>query len=403
MVSPMASPIASPMKLNIEITQGSYWKGTQIPYWLYKLFVILPFTGLLGLDHLLLRSPITAILKCLSIIPLFGFWYFYDIAQLGEADLIKTNGIGVPFYGPVGIGAGIFNSKGQPVSPPEVARPWRYIGYVLTSLLFIAFPVNKLVLGDYWGALAQTVMYFGPLIFMAVGWGFYDTYRILFDSKNLMEKGPSRIPPASWIIDGNFDRSHLGPSSSEPHDPSKDGWLRRFLTAAVEVPITALKTATGVISVVDAATIGIVGEVAKSANEVVHTAAADINNTIDTTAKSVDAVVAGTAGIASNTVKAAEETTSLLTSLPGIVSKITNSLADPNVLLAAAKQSQTGGYASDSPSSMSILLVFGVALLAFGGYTMYTLRTITRPKPYDVDDTPPDPATIRSTSKAAYS
>jgi len=391
MVSPIALPIASPIHLNIEMTQGSYWKGAQIPFWLYKWTVILPFTGLFGIDHLLLRSPITAILKALSIIPLFGFWYFYDMAQLGEKDLIQKHGIGVPFYGPTGIGAGIFKGKGQPDSPPTMARPWRYMGYVMTSLLFIAFPINKLVLGDYWGALAQTVMYFGPLVFMAIGWGFYDTYRILFDSKKLLEKGPSRIPPASWIIDGNFNRSHLGPSPAEPHDPSKDGWFRRFMNAAAEVPITTLKAATGIVQVADAATIGVVREVAKVATD-------SATKTIKTTTNAAQEIVAGTAGIASNTVKAAQGTAHLLSTLPGAVEKITTGLADPEKLLAAATVAQTGGgINSMMPSSVSTLLIVGVAFLAFGGYTMYTLRSITRPSS-DNDDSPPEPVTVRGTS-----
>ena len=180
------------MKLDIEITQGSYWKGGQIPYWLYMVFVIVPFTGLFGVDHMLLRSPLTAILKFLSIIPLFGFWYFYDMAQLGERELIEKNGIGIPFYGPMGIGAGIFTGTGQPISPPDIARPWTFIGYVITSLLFIALPVNKLIIGDYWGALIQFCMYIispltlGLLLLPAIGWGLYDIYRILFNTKELI-------------------------------------------------------------------------------------------------------------------------------------------------------------------------------------------------------------------------
>ena len=62
--------------LDVKVTQGSYWKGAQIPYYIYILMTI--FGGLFGLDHLALRSPLTAILKFLSIIPLLGFWYFYE-------------------------------------------------------------------------------------------------------------------------------------------------------------------------------------------------------------------------------------------------------------------------------------------------------------------------------------
>ena len=88
------------MAIDVGITQGSYWGGGQIPYWLYMVFVILPFTGLLGLDHLLLRSPQTFILKLLTMIPLFGFWYFYDIGQaFGERELVEKYGLGVPYNG----------------------------------------------------------------------------------------------------------------------------------------------------------------------------------------------------------------------------------------------------------------------------------------------------------------
>mgnify|MGYP000396885918 CR=1 FL=1 len=78
------------MLLDVKLTQGAYWKGTQIPYWLYMALTIFPLTGLLGIDHLLLRSPWTALLKFLTMIPLLGYWYFYDIAQVtGEHDLIE--------------------------------------------------------------------------------------------------------------------------------------------------------------------------------------------------------------------------------------------------------------------------------------------------------------------------
>ena len=100
------------MAIDVGVTQGKYWDGAQIPYWLYLLFVIFPLTGLLGLDHLLLRSPQTFLLKVITMVPLFGFWYFYDIAQaVGERDLVEKYGIGVPYYGPIGLGAGMFINK----------------------------------------------------------------------------------------------------------------------------------------------------------------------------------------------------------------------------------------------------------------------------------------------------
>ena len=377
------------MKLDIEITQGSYWKGGQIPYWLYMVCVIVPFTGLFGVDHLLLRSPMTAILKCLSIIPLFGFWYFYDIAQLGERDIITKNGIGVPFYGPLGIGAGIFTEKGQPISPPDIPRPWTFMAYIITSLLFVAFPVNKVVIGDYWGALTLCCMYIvspltlGLLLLPAIGWGFYDIYRILFKTREIFEKGAARIFPASLAIGGYFNKGAMGPLPTEPHDPSKDGWFKRLFSAAIEVPIVGLKAVSGVVKVADTAVIGVAEEVASGVKDTVHTSTKAVTDVIDSTAT-----------VVGESAKAAEKTASLLSTLPSIVEKIETGLSDPAVLMAAAKK-QMGGGLNSYPSSTTTILLFSVALLVFGGYTMYTLRNLYINKPDEQNDSPPNAATVR--------
>ena len=387
------------MKLNVEITQGSYWKGGQIPYWLYMIFVILPFTGVLGADHLLLRSPITAVLKFLSMVPLFGFWYFYDIAQLGERDLITKNGISIPFYGPMGIGAGIFTEKGQPKSPAEVPRPWIFMAYVITSLLFVAFPVNKIIIGDYWGALTLLGMYvlspltLGLLIFVAIGWGFYDIYRIFFKTSDLFEKGAARIFPASLAVGDYFNRGAMGPLPTEPHDPSKDGWLKRLFSAAIEVPIVGLKAVSGVVKVADTAVIGIAEEVAKGVKDTVTKSADAVKDTVTKSADAVATVVDSSAAVVGESAKAAEKTASLLTKLPDIVEKIETGLSDPAVLMAAAKKQMGGFYPVDTPSTSSTILLFSVALLAFGGYTLYTLRKTFITKS-EKDDTPPESTTV---------
>lgn len=380
------------MKLDVQITQGSYWKGGQIPYWLYMVFVILPFTGVFGLDHLLLRSPITAVLKFLSMVPLFGFWYFYDMAQLGEKEYIMKYGIGVPFYGPLGIGAEMFTGvKDQTQSPPNVARPWTFMAYVIATCLFIAFPINKIVIGDYWGALSQTIMYFlFPLTFVAIGWGFYDAYRILFDTKGLFDNGAGRVFPASLVVGGYFNRAALGPSAPEPHDPSKDGWFKRFFSAAIEVPITVLKAEAGIVKAADSATIGVVGAAADAAKGIVTTSGNTVKDVVTTSGSAVKSVVESSAGVASGAATAATDTIGLLGKLPAIAEKITTGLSDPAVLMAAAKKSQMGG-SLEGPSSFSVILLFSVGLLAFGGYTAYTLRnTFNKTKSEEKNDTPPE-------------
>jgi hypothetical protein len=422
------------MKLDVGITQGSYWKGGQIPYWLYMIFAILPITGLFGVDHFLLRSPITGILKLLSAIPLFGFWYFYDMAQaLGERELIEKFGIGVPFYGPLGIGAGIFTDvKDAPISPPDIARPWRFIGYMLTSLIFIVLPINKLVIGDYGAALAQFIMYFlFPLTFLAIGWGFYDTYRILFHTRDVFEAGTARIPPASWVLPPNSDRSSMGPFAPLPDDPSKDHWFGRLFRATAELPTTALKGTTKIIDSTTSATASVIsgtGDIYKASTAIpvgvinltsgvidagkavsvglVNEAAKDATNTlsrgmevVSRTGSIADAAVDGAAGVVRETASAAEKSAALLGKLPQIAEKIATGLSDPKVLMAKAKQGaslpQAGGALLDMAPQMSTgILLFSVGVLAFGGYVAYTLRKTVTPSKEE-DDSPPDTRDVR--------
>jgi hypothetical protein len=218
----MEIPKTLPNQFDIGITQGSYWGGAQVPYWLLKIMTVC--FGAIGFDHLLLRSPLTGLLKFISIIPLFGFWYFFDLAQVfGEQEFVEKNGFAIPFMGPQGIGAGIFiNKDGSNLAPPDVAKPWTFMMYALATIFFTVLPLNKILIGDYFGALWQIIMYsffFTPLFLLALFWGFYDEYRVFFDTRGLIEKGAARVIPASWILDPYFKRNALGPLPSPP-DPA---------------------------------------------------------------------------------------------------------------------------------------------------------------------------------------
>ena len=344
------------MALDVEITQSDYWGGSQIPYWLYMLFVIFPVTGILGVDHLLLRSPMTALLKFLSFVPLFGFWYFYDIAQLGEGSTIKENGIGIPFYGPGNIGKGMFHAPGKKPSPDTVPRPWAFAGYVLTSIIFLAFPINKLIIGDYYGALAQLCMLiFAPL---AIAWSIYDIYRVMSHTRDVMEKeGTARIPPATFFMDGYFKKALdvLGPKPSEPDAPGFFG----IIESAVEAPIVAVGK--GAAGVVDGA-VGVVkaaeGTVSSGIGAVgsFFNAFKAIGNALTGSAKAVSTVSAVTSGA-------------------------------PRALTKAV--AQAGGYSgSNDPSSTTVVVLFGVAFLAFSGYAYTAMRKI-RMGTVEKDDSPP--------------
>ena len=397
---------------DVGITHGSYWKGGQIPYWLYLVFVIL--FGALGWDHLLLRSPTTAILKFLSLIPLLGFWYFYDIAQaIGERDLIEKYGIGIPYYGPVGIGAGMFINKDKNnLSPPNIPKPWMFMLYALTTLVFIAIPLNKIVLGDYWGCLIQLSMYtwitiftFGLSIFVGLAWGIFDIYNLIFKTRDILEKGVPRISPATWIgLDARFKRDALGPGKPlPPQEPTS--LVGRTIKAVSEIPMNAalaastvtraggetvaglIKTTggvvTGVVEATEGATVGLVKQGVKDTGEIMQSGTDTVVDAAEMSKDAVKSIIGATAGTVTKTAEASGSLLDVATKLPGIIQKI----------------EQKGGglrLLESDPSGTSTVLLFGVAVLAFGGYVLYMIRkTIYTSRNDRQDDSPPDPRTVR--------
>jgi hypothetical protein len=400
--------------LDINVTQGSYWNGSQIPYWVYMILTILPFTGLLGLDHLVLRSPITAILKTLSIIPLFGFWYFYDIAQsTGERELVEKYGIGVPLYGPTGIGAGIFNSPKIKEAPPESPRPWRYMLYAITTYISVFFPINKLILGDYKGAIAHFIMLvIFPLTFLAIIWGFYDIFRIIFDTRGIFDMGPARFFPASWLLAPYFDRSVLGP---QPISPTSGilNTIERVGKLAVD------------------ATLGTGEVLVEGTHQVIKGTAGAVTDTINKTAGDVREVVDTTTGVANNIVTSTGDSieaitdsigkgskpvgniVGLLEKIPEITNKMESTLAKNIVqeakmdtVMSNVDTSQVlnhSGGGLQSPSISTVALLFSVGILAFSGYVFYTMRNSLRASREKSDDPPGNSTTVRESSKTSNS
>ena len=299
----------------------------------------------------------------------------------------------MPYYGPVGIGAGMFINKDKTnLSPVDVPKPWKYMMYVFVSCIFIAFPLNKLVIGDYWGAIAHLCMYLsgiitlGLTILLAIGWGFYDIYRIMFDTRGIFEKGTARVFPATWFMDPFFDKGALGPAKEKPPEP---GIAEKTLGAVIGVPMAAAAAtadiikasgavASSAVAAADASTVGLVKEAAQDTAKLMSTATGAMTN-----------VVGATAGTVTKTAEASGGLLELATKLPTIIEKV-----------AAAGPVHKGGalVAAYSPSSAALL--FSVALVAFGGYVLYSMRkTLGSGRNDESDDSPPDPRTIRAPSQ----
>jgi len=521
--------------VDIKLTQGSYWKGAQLPYWVYMVVVVL--IGGLGLDHLLLRSPATFLMKLL--IPTLGFWYLYDIAQVfGERELVEKYGLGVPWYGPIGLGAGMFiNKDASNLSPPTIPKPWIFLAYAVLSIFFFIIPLNKILIGDYAGCLAQISMYtilalfsLGITAILAICWGIYDAYRLVFDTKGLFEKGASRIFPATWVIDPYFNKGALGPEMVPVVKSDEDkGIISKIInyivgfytfgprmaigaatsaaklatdTAASTVKAvtdtaastvkgatdTATSTVSGVkdsiiqkgqntASAINSATGGLASKVIDKAKEKVGGIGGKVVNLVerkaneiekrvdDSIEKAVDKGVGSVvnritdlpnkaattvdalgkvATIHTDAALAAVQTATAATDIakagPKVLGKVADKLTDPavqdaavssvidNYLPAAASgimsqfiptasvpgtpvasdptPLQKGGAIltnSSDPAFSSAVLIFSVAVLAFGGYVMYSFRKAADLNRNDrPDDSPPDPDPVRKSPKAKW-
>jgi len=121
-------------------TQYSYWKTNQS----YNLFWILSVLGgILALDHLYLRSPITFLAKLIVNIFGLGIWWIYDATQASfNKDVVKMYGLGIPGMGPMGIGAG---SLASDKPDPKHAT---FLVYSLAVIFGGLFGVDSFVTGD---------------------------------------------------------------------------------------------------------------------------------------------------------------------------------------------------------------------------------------------------------------
>lgn len=107
---------------------------------------------------------------------------------------------------------------------------------------------------------------------------------------------------------------------------------------------------------------------------------------MSTATGAVTNVVGATAGTVTKTADAAGGLLDVVAKLPGILEKVGS----------AGPPKQAGGAMIDSASTSSTILLFSVALVAFGGYALYTMKkTLGSGINVESDDPPPNPRTVR--------
>jgi hypothetical protein len=118
--------------------------GEGATYLSYNVFLGLSVIGgLLALDHLYLRSPLTFLAKIVINILFFGAWWLYDASQaIFNRDVVKVFGLGVPGMGPKGIAAGVLASD-----VPDKKHMSFFI-YALALLFGGLFGLDSFIVGD---------------------------------------------------------------------------------------------------------------------------------------------------------------------------------------------------------------------------------------------------------------
>jgi hypothetical protein len=164
----------------------------------YDVFVGLSLIGgILALDHLYLRSPLTFIAKIIVNVLTLGSWWMYDASQaLFNKDVVKVFGLGVPGMGPKGIGAGVLASD-----VPDKKHMAFFI-YGLVIILGGVFGLDSFIVGDKQSGFIRLIcLITGILAPVAIFWWLFNIGKFFFKTKDVTNQyweyfGAS--PPAEY-------------------------------------------------------------------------------------------------------------------------------------------------------------------------------------------------------------
>lgn len=157
-------------------------KSTYLSYDAF--FMLSLFFGFLGLDHLYLRSPLTALAKLIVNIMFFGVWWLYDLSHaIWSKDVIKVYGLGVPGLGPQGIAAGVL-MKDKPDK-----NHWRFFMYAACLFIFGAFGGDSFLVGDKQSGIIRLIsmitVFMAPV---AIIWWVYKMVKFFFSTKSVTQQ-----------------------------------------------------------------------------------------------------------------------------------------------------------------------------------------------------------------------
>ena len=390
-------------------TKGSYWSSGSstskkwYPFWLLQLLTVLPFTGFFGLDHLFLRSPLTAIGKLIVNCIGLGIWYWYDLLQVTlDGETVKEFGMSIPIYGGAGIGAKQFLAPGEKAAADAIA-PWRFMAYCLLTLL--PFGLDFFAAGDFLGGglrfMTSALFFLWPLGFL---WGSYNMYRAWITPADLLARGTYRIIPFNFFTSQYFSvKGTLAPGSAEEEAVCREKGI-------IETILEPVNTVVGVATDI--------------ALQPLKDIAAAPGKAYDATIGPLQvAVEQGLAPSITAGVKVAQLAPKALAAVPAIAANVQNKVAAASAAAATASAAAATASAAASGATAAAMkggsigslvssganntisdsaVIFTIAVLVFGGGFLYLVRTRKNnrdgPGQTKENDTPPKPGAVRNTS-----
>ena len=137
----------------------------------YDVFVGLSVLGgFFGLDHLYLRSPWTFLAKFVVNLFFSGIWWIYDaVHALFNSDTVRVYGLGIPGWGPAGIGAGVL-SKDVPDR-----KHFRFLFYAIALMFGGMIGLDSFVVGNNQMGIFRMVCTFTLLLapLSLLQWGYH--------------------------------------------------------------------------------------------------------------------------------------------------------------------------------------------------------------------------------------
>lgn len=361
-------------------------------------FVVVFLLGILGLDKIALRAPLTAAFKFFVNIATFGSWAVYDWIQTwGDQDFVKKYGYSTPF-GPDGHGYNMVGNtsslEASPSKPSGFALLLYYI-YVI-SCLILPIGLGNIIAGDTWGGLGKLIscMAFITIpVYMIMGCIEFAT------SGTIEQKGVPRTFPMYpfFFLKDKHPASSVIPKG--PLDEKTKTYKPNHQVSAYETDV-ALMVSQGKQPIVQGLVSSISSTVGQALTNWPPVAAFQ---TVSAAKDGIQAVGDITKAVATEVKKDPKA----LLSAVGVKLPPTPTLKVPeapqDVTKLATALQQTGGSLAVYPE-MDNLLMGGMAVLVIGGLVAAAFRKISFSKKtddheyplktYGRDDSPPVPGGV---------